>query len=212
MEYGLSKEVVKDYWEQRALRQGELVVGYGGHKKIQEQDQEYKVKIDFVKPILNPNLQTLDYGCGIGRWSSLFRKQYLGVDITERVLDFARKRNPNKKYLQLKNPFITLSDVEITKFLENTEQFFTSTCLQHCSDDLVYQVLLSVKKYAKKKMNLVFYEASNIGGVNHCKGRSFSDYLEVVSNIWGDVESSKTLQHIVHGQPHSVHKIVVKNV
>ena len=95
--------------------------------------------------------------------------------------------------------------------LKDVEQFFSSTCLQHCSDELVQLILGSVKKYAKKEITFVLYEASTIGGVSHCKGRSFLDYSCFISAEW-KVKSASSEEHLVHGQPHSVHKFVVDDV
>ena len=208
---GLNENDVQSYWAERTKRQGELVVGYGGHTNMEQQNAEYKDKRAFVIPFLDKTAKTLDYGCGIGRWSDIFDGMYLGVDITNQAISIAQKRNKERVYAVLSKPFFTDDDEHINSFLEGVEQFFSSTCLQNCSDTLVRKIFSSLKKYAKKDLTLVLYEASTIGGMAHCKGRSFSDYTKLISEHWS-IKSASSEEHLVHGQPHSVHKLVVNNI
>lgn len=215
MRLGLNEDEAQKYWVERTARQGELVVGYGGHTTLMEQDKEYEEKRGFVLPFLNKTAKTIDYGCGIGRWSDVFVGDYLGVDITPQAISIAQERNKVSlaygQYEILSEPFFTDENSYITTFLEDVEQFFSSTCLQHCSDGLVKRIFASLKKYAKKDLTFVLYEASTIGGMAHCKGRSFTDYTNFLSEHW-KIRAASSEEHLVHGQPHSVHRIEVINV
>ena len=211
MNFGLNENDAQNYWAERTQKQGELVVGYGGHTTMLQQNTEYEEKRAFVIPFLNKTEKTIDYGCGIGRWSDIFEGNYLGVDITPQAIEMAQKRNKNRKYEVLSKPFFTDENEQIKIYIEDVKQFFSSTCLQHCSDTLVRKIFSSLKKYAKKDLTFVLYEASTIGGLAHCKGRSFSDYTKLISEYWS-IKSASSEEHYVHGQPHSLHKIFVKNV
>src|SRR4051812_44428532 len=47
--------------------------------------------------LLTGEPSVLDIGCGIGQYASLSRGPYLGVDLNQRYIDFARRRSHGAK-------------------------------------------------------------------------------------------------------------------
>ena len=199
---GIKEEDVKKYWDVRSSRQGKATVGFGGNS-LSKQDGEYDEKINFVKTNINPNLKTLDYGCGVGRWSESF-KDYLGVDITNNLLTIAIDENKDKNFILLDKPYIT-NYSEINNF--NFEQFFTSTVLQHCDDDLVNKLFQNLSKIKKYNFEIFLYENSAVKAP-HVNGREPKLYGEIISKYF-NVKSLEQFSHIVHGEEHSITKISV---
>lgn len=184
---------IKKYWEDRANRQGYLTVG----TSIDEfyQDEEYKEKQDFIFSHLPINLRTLDYGCGVGRYSKFFDK-YLGVDITKPLLNIAKQMNPDKDYVLMETPY----DINM-KY--DFELFFTSTVLQHNSDDVVSKLFFEISQIKKRYLCLAFYENSIIEESYHVKGRNMFDYKKLLS-LFFDIQSFEYYPHIVHGEEHTL--------
>lgn len=203
---GLNKNQVKDYWVKRSSKQGGLTVGFSGNTTMQAQDEEYNQKIEFVKPFLDPNLRTIDYGCGIGRWAKLFNN-YLGVDITPSLLDIAKENNPDKEFLQLSKPYFTQDAIAKIKPWD-FQQFFTSTVLQHCDDELVSDIFKSLSKIKKENFVCVLYETSIKNGAYHNKGRDIYEYIRLMSPYF-QYKGGRWETHNVHGADHSVYKIFV---
>ena len=196
----LPESSIKEYWRKRSEAQGALTVGYGGHNASQ-QAQEYTKKISFVRPFLNPALKTLDYGCGVGRWSHLF-PSYLGVDITENLLHIARRENPTKNFQLLENPFlISLLELNGGKF----EQFFTSTVLQHCALKVVQKLFYNLSQHYSAPFTMVLYENSKVQS-QHVQGRSPLEYKDLIANFF-TTGAFQQASHVVHGEEHGVLKI-----
>jgi len=62
--------------------------------------------MEFIKDYVKDGDEVLDYGCGNGRLLELFPDQdlnYLGVDVSEKLIDFAKKSHPNARFSKL-NP------------------------------------------------------------------------------------------------------------
>ena len=57
------------------------------------------------------NSQILDFGCGTGSNAFIFKPQnYLGVDVDEKRLDFARKLFPKYKFQSIQNGILPAAD------------------------------------------------------------------------------------------------------
>lgn len=196
---GLNYNEAKQYWQERSSQQKELTVGFGSNKTIAAQDDEYNTKINFVKPYLDIHLPTLDYGCGIGRWSHLFNN-YLGVDLTENLINIARERHVNKKYLLLEEPTLTTLDFHFS-------QFFTSTVLQHCDDNLVSCIIKSLYNLKHDDLNIILYENTHVQA-SHVNGRSPETYKNMFERYF-KIKAFEFNSHYVHGEEHSVTSILI---
>jgi SAM-dependent methyltransferase len=191
----LEEEKIVGYWENRAKAQGAGTVGFG-NQPLAAQDLMYNERKRFILKTCPSDLKTLDYGCGIGRYADCFPK-YMGVDITDELLILAKKRNPGKKFVRQKSSIPDFSRI-------NFELFFTSTVLQHCSEDVVLKILSAVAKRKDSGIHLCLYENSD-ERVNsaHVKGRSPEVYVAMLSKLF-KIEEVRVDSHVVHGEKHSI--------
>lgn len=199
---GIKESEVKDYWHKRSTIQGNATVGFVGNS-LSQQDNEYNEKINFVKKNINTNLKTLDYGCGIGRWSKCFN-EYLGIDITNNLLKIAINENKNKDFILLDKPYIT-NYSDINNF--NFEQFFTSTVLQHCDDNLVDKIFQNLFQIKQSDFDIFLYENSSVKAP-HVNGRKPDTYHKIISKYF-NIKLFEEFSHIVHNEEHSITKIKV---
>jgi len=140
-------------------------------------------------------LPTLDYGCGIGRYSDVFQDGYLGVDITPELLDYARKLNPTRDYKQLEHPWLHGIEFEFSLF-------FTATVLQHNDDETVKKIFASLSAYKKEDFFIALYENSQ-AKAPHVKGRSSDEYVQLVKTQF-DVKFVWSYKHKTHGEEHTL--------
>lgn len=62
--------------------------------------------LEFIQEYYQPGSKVLDYGCGNGRLLELIKvpfDDYLGVDISAKLLEHARSKYPGYKYLHIPN-------------------------------------------------------------------------------------------------------------
>lgn len=176
-----------EYWNDRYSKQGALTVGTSS--TIELQDNEYKIKEDFIFSHCPTNLKVLDYGCGIGRYAHKF-KDYVGVDISSEAIKIAKKLNPNKKFYNgIKKRY-------------GINMFFTATVLQHCNDKIVNDIFYSLSLY-KKDITIVLYENDTDGESYHVKGRTPNDYKNIIEKFF-KVKKFEYFSHIVHNEKHSL--------
>lgn len=90
----------------------------------------------------------LDIGCGTGELSALFFGEYLGVDFSERYVQYAVRKYPEKQFVQgnaLQLPFPEKS----------YDTVLLASFIHHFSDSDVRQILKSVQRIARKKVVLL---------------------------------------------------------
>ena len=119
----------KDYWRLRYERHHVKVVGTS-NRKMHEQDIEYKQKADFIFNHVPVHLRTLDFGCGIGRYSPYFTN-YLGFDFIDKAVNLAKRRNRSRAFTY---------DID-EAILYKPDLVFFSTVLQHMKEEGVCDVL-----------------------------------------------------------------------
>ena len=202
---GLAQKDIMNYWSIRSNEQRDRTVGFVGNS-LSEQEVEYEEKIKFVTTHIDTTKRTIDYGCGIGRWSDTFI-DYLGVDVTEKLLTAAKTRS-QKRFHLLAQPYFEESDLLVLRQdLNEMEYFFTSTVLQHCNDKSVKLIFKSLNGIRKHGFRFVFYENSSVQA-EHVKGRKTSDYVRLIRKFW-EVKDYQSFTHIVHGEEHSLSIISV---
>jgi SAM-dependent methyltransferase len=193
----IPKEKVKSYWGKRSSEQGPRTVGFA-NGSMENQDKEYDIHRSFVFPYLNKEAATLDYGCGIGRYTDLYNENnYIGADITQRLLDIAMSNHPDHSFVKLDN----VGDIPDVEF----DVFFTATVLQHNSDETVDLIFSNLRKIKSKNLQFILYE-NNHAQCYHVKKRSSSEYLDIVSNYF-QVKSFEGSSHIIRGEKHDISKI-----
>lgn len=171
----------KDYWTKRYAKQGELTTGFCGHNE-KEMDASYKERFDWLDSKLGMDrCAVLDFGCGTGRYSSLFSKGYIPYD-----------------------PF-TITNLIKGKKVHRTEPkppnyyvLFTSTVLQHNTDKEVERIL---KKY-RYLLQLWLYEFTGVSDAPHMASRTVQDYERLSCRNCFESHS-----HITHGQEHTLMKL-----
>jgi len=198
---GIEHDKVIEYWKNRASLQGKQTVGFG-NEPLQQQDEQYKIRFDFIIPRIDTTLITLDYGCGVGRYSKFFDiNKYLGVDVTKDLLDIAIMENIGYKYILLTKP--DLSEIDNI----NIEQFLFCTVLQHNSNDGVETILKTLqKKINKNTINITLYEnTANIVNVigGHVNFRTVDEYNKLVEKYF-NISSFQYFKHIIHNEEHSL--------
>jgi len=200
---GLAFDRIKQYWDDRSAEQKARTVGPQGSSLIQ-QNRIYQERVDFMRHRVPFTQYALDFGCGIGRYSRLFDPgRYLGVDICENLLNYAKDHNPQYRYQLLSQPILADIDFEFNVF-------FTSTVLQHNDDESVRNILESVKTYGDNNLMLCLYEnTSENPDKPHICFRSVKRYIELIRDVIV-VDSYESWSHISHGEQHSLIVIETK--
>ena len=201
---GLPQHRVKEYWDNRSAEQKVRTVGPQGSSLVQ-QNRIYQERFDFMRHRVPFTQYTLDFGCGIGRYSKLFDPaKYFGVDICESLLDYAKDHNPRYRYQLLSEPILTDIDFEFNIF-------FTSTVLQHNDDDSVKAILDSAKNCGQNNLVLCLYEnTSKNPDKPHICFRTVDRYIELIRDVIV-VDSYESWSHISHGEEHSLMVVETKD-
>lgn len=102
---------------------------------------------EYFKPYIKPNASILDYGCGNGRlvdWLKPFQpKSYLGVDISEKLLNIARNRYQNMPWVEFR--LIDTVETQHAMSLQpnNSDCIFCLAVLHHIPSKELRQQLVS---------------------------------------------------------------------
>ena len=196
---GIKTDEVIEYWRDRAEQSKSAAVGFDA-KNLTKQDERYGERNEFLFGPIDTSIHTLDYGCGIGRYSSMF-DNYLGVDITLELLKIAKRNNPTKKYMQLSHPFLTKTHKDYSK----VAQIITTTVLQHCEDKLVQIIFDSMFEHIKQK-GLVFsiYEKDDGISKPHVASRSPVQYGQMIQEAGYVAKFMENKSHMIHGEKHTL--------
>jgi hypothetical protein len=198
----LKESDAPEYWRKRAEESGKAAVGFMA-TNLSAQNEQYREKENFVLKNIHTSIYTVDYGCGVGRWAKHWSiDKYLGVDMTKSLLDIAQGENPSHSFSHLSSPFLT-------ERLDNVEQVFTSTVLQHCDDSLVLKIMESWAKFIPHLKSVCLYELGNNSKKHHVGGRSHWEYADMVkkAGIFSFLQYSAS--HCVHKELHTITRIQV---
>jgi len=106
------------YWSERAKAQGPDYVGPGGRSDLTAvQGDQLDAAIGRVLPSVFPHSLILDFGCGSGRFASTlatYGRQYLGVDISNPGIEYAREVHPGLRFEWLETDRVPLEDGEVS--------------------------------------------------------------------------------------------------
>lgn len=142
----------KKYWEMRAR----------SWDAIQENCVfDEKDVLEEIKK-LNPK-SILDIGCGNGNWAKFINNEikvdYLGIDISDRMISYAKKRNPKLKFKQM--------DVrEAGKLKNKFDLIFAYTCFLHIPSEDMKKTVSELKKVSKKILFVEPIKQGEVTGVN----------------------------------------------
>lgn len=199
----LNEQDAPKYWRERADKLGETAVGYGD-KDINTQDNFYKERTNFIFSHIARDVATLDYGCGIGRYADEFTGDYVGYDITPKLINIAATNHPTREFVLLHNPFFDYDDEEDADEFGWFGYFFTATVLQHCSDELVLKILRSVFTLKPKGFQFCLYENSMPFQKPHIIGRHPERYSKIVRDAGFKIVNFEFHPNIVKGEEHSL--------
>ncbi len=195
---GLDAFASPGYWKSRFEKQGTIAVGFAG-RPTDEQQRIVETKQAFIRNAIKPELFTIDYGCGIGLFSTLCRPdRYLGMDLTTEFLCLAAKRNPDYWYM----PTGPIPEMESQRPIQ---QFLTVNVLQHNNDHVVGEIFRSLaQRNPEGGIRFVLYEnsmkAKNSG---HMRFRQPDEYVGFIAEHFAVISVDKS-SHVVHGEEHSL--------
>ena len=191
---GLTKAEIPNYWTTRAQDYDRRRWWGPGAATPEEHIKQVADRAEFIFETCPRTLRTLDYGCGIGRYSKYFEAdKYRGVDISGPYLEIARKDNPGREFVQIASPvWDELLDWDI-------EIFFTATVLQHCSDEVVDRLFANLAKKQPNRFALSLYEYANPAWTcRQTMGRTPAEYVKMVGKHF-HIVSSMSQDHMIHG-------------
>ena len=202
---GIGENNIATYWTKRSAKYAcDRQWGLGAETPAAHIAQ-VKTRAEFIFQQCPRDRATLDYGCGIGRYSSYFLPmKYLGVDIAEAYLRIARNEHPGYQYQRLASPVF----VEPCKW--QWEVFFTATVLQHCSDLVVDALFRNVA--AKRAGGFMFslYEcAESRWTQGQSVGRTAQRYEEMLARHF-DVSNIMSRVHHMCGADYAHILVEVK--
>ena len=190
----MSVSNVKEYWSNRYAKQGYLTTGFNGHNEKQ-MEQNYNERIEFIQHKINWKIDAeliLDFGCGVGRYFPMLEGygNYYGYDVNQWAIDLCNNKlsRLDKSELEFNNEF---SNEEP----ESCTTLFTSTVLQHNTDEEVLRILT---KYKSAEVFLL-YEFTGKSNAPHMASRSVEDYERLSGK-----ELKEFYSHITHGEQHSL--------
>lgn len=92
--------------------------------------------------VLTPGARLLDVGCGTGELGQLFSNGYVGIDVSEEYLSYARRNVPNGTFHQMSADALTFAD-------DSFDHVLCTRLLHHLSDVQVDAALLQMKRVVK---------------------------------------------------------------
>lgn len=125
---------------------------------------------EFIEPWvkeINPK-SVIDLGCGNGQWSEHFEQDYLGVDISEKLIKEAKKRYPDKEFMASK-----LEDLKIDK---KYDLAFCYTLFEHIKEEDMPQAIEALKKVSKKA---ILIEPAGFKTSYYCIDHDYSKWLKI---------------------------------
>jgi len=86
------------------------------------------------------------HNCGNGQWSPLMPEDYIGIDISSKMVDIARKNYPARRFEEVK-----LEDLPVRyQYGEKFDLAFCHTVFLHIKEKDIKKAVDSLKKFAKK--------------------------------------------------------------
>jgi len=154
----------KSYWENRA----ESWDAQANSMEVEEND--VKKFYNIVKP-----KSVLDIGAGNGRWIPILEKwgldlkNYLGTDISGKLVDIAQKKYPKASFL--------MQGIEQLKMDKKYDLIFSYTTLEHVREEDIVNVAKRIKKCGKK---LLLIEPTDFISRHYCRSHDYEKIFKVI--------------------------------
>lgn len=95
--------------------------------------------------LIPPDVSLLDVGCGIGHYSTLTRGPYLGVDMSEEYVGYARQKHGDSRH-----EFRSVDVATVRREGRTFDVVMSVDFLHHLSDDLCRTVLADERAMAQR--------------------------------------------------------------
>lgn len=107
----------------------------------------YRKRFEIVRRwnVITEGSSVLDVGCGTGHYSRLAQGRYLGIDLDERYIAFARSRY-SRPMVEFRCANLAELSAETTRF----DVVIAVDVLHHLSDELAINVLRACKRLASR--------------------------------------------------------------
>ena len=157
--YDLVEYDPKGYWENVANKWDETATDNLPHfDKLERLIKKYE--FDSV----------IDLGCGNGRWAKAFKdKKYLGIDISPKLIEIARKKFPDFEFVAGK--------VEDHEPEEKFDLAFAYTCFEHVLPKDFDKAAKALKRVAKKA---ILIEPMDFRSVNYCHSHDYEKHFNIL--------------------------------
>ena len=165
--YALLKYRPKEFWNKKAEWWTKNVDKYYG-----ELDKMGLVEIKNVLKKL-PHKSVIDIGCGIGQWNNaLDCKEYLGIDISSKLIKEARKRYPGREF--------KVSSLENFETAKRFDLAFCYTVFEHIHEEDMPNAIKSLKKIARKA---IIIEPEDIKTKNYCINHNYDKWFKINKKV-----------------------------
>lgn len=188
--FSISK--VKDFWDERAIREG-ISSGQVTHKDIWQRWLE----IEMISSYLHKNDRVLDVGCGNGhstRILSRFCKEIIGIDYSEAMINRAREESRKKRKTSLKHPiFFQCDALDLNPSLFGTfDVVISERCLINLSSfEKQKKAIANIASVLKPKGKFIFIEGSADGRKVLNKFRKMVG-LSAMPRVWHNIDFKET--------------------
>ena len=126
----------------------------------------------------HPKGRVLDFGCGSGRWVeslSGFGEEYVGVDISDEMVEICRSRYPGKR-------FETMDQMSIPCPSDYFDVAFSIAVIHHNSLEDQESLILELSRVLKPGGMLFLFESVGLEAINREFPRPVDQWIEVVSS------------------------------
>lgn len=111
----------------------------------------------------------IDVGCGEGQWSDKFDIEYLGIDISRKLIKEAQAKHPDKKFV--------VSSLEEFQADKKYDLAFVYTMFLHVPEKNMQMAVDSLKKVAKKA---ILVEPSNIQTKYYQTNHDYKKWFNII--------------------------------
>lgn len=168
----------KNYWITRAKKCQETTVGCAGYD-IDKLNQVTKDWIQFFKKYWaalhqEPSCKTLDFGCGIGRFTKYLPGQVLGIDMTQELINIAIRDNPDITFNHYDGENLPYENYSY-------HNVWSCTVLQHIVIDSVLRKIASEidRILVRNGRVLLIENTSKLPNAPHIIFRSAQEYCDI---------------------------------
>lgn len=154
----------KEYWENRAESWAQLAdQGYSLPQEDRDEIAKWLASLDYKS--------VLDIGCGNGRFVEMLdRGDYVGIDISSKLVKLAKQRFPDKKFKELKIE-------NACNISRKFDLIFSYTALEHITEDNWPKAVAELKEIGKK---ILLIEPMDFDSIGHCHAHDYGKAFKIL--------------------------------